>query len=306
MAADYYKTLGVGKDASKDEIKKAFRKLARKYHPDINKNPGAEEKFKEINEAFSVLSNDSKREQYDMFGTVNDGGFSGFNQQSGFNNFSGFEDIFNDFFGFRSGRGDERNPYTGEDLKVDVSVSLEEVYQGVNKNVSFYAYVKCDECNGSGARDKKSVKVCPECGGDGTVIRNIMIGPLRMQNRAQCRECSGTGTIIANKCRNCNGEGRVKEEVDFKVKIPKGISDNTRIRLKGKGNAGKNNNESGDLYVFVTVEEHEFFERFKDKRYCILMFLRNPTEINPFDINKAGFGAMSAWIAIDDISKIKK
>lgn len=268
MSKDYYEILGVNRDAEEKEIKKAFRKLARKYHPDVNNEPGAEDKFKEINEAFSVLSDPYKREQYDMFGTTGDQA-SGFQRAGGFTgNFRGFEDIFgedifSDLFGFGRKRKSQRRD-AGEDLKVDINISLEDVFKGVKKDVEYYSYVNCDACNGSGAKNKNSVKVCASCKGSGYVSRDVMLGPIRMRNTVECPDCKGEGKSIKDKCKKCHGKGRVKEKVKLKVKIPKGVMDGTRIRIAGKGNAGIRGATNGDLFVFVHVKEHDVFERYDE------------------------------------------
>ncbi|VVB75564.1 Chaperone protein DnaJ [Candidatus Tiddalikarchaeum anstoanum] len=304
MAKNYYETLGVGKDSNVDAIKKAYRKLARQYHPDVNKNPNAEEKFKEINEAFSVLSDPDKRQQYDNFGTTNfnagggsgpqgfGGGFEGF----GGGNFRGFEDMFNedifaDLFGFGGGRRTRRETREeqGEDLRVDVEVTLKDVYFGVKKNVEYYNYVSCDVCNGSGARKGSKPVTCPNCRGSGyvNVIRNL--GPIRMQSTAVCNNCEGNGKIIKDKCENCNGEGRVRKKISVSVKIPRGVRDGTKIRIQGKGASGKNNAGTGDLYVFVKVLEHEMFERYNENLLTTIdlsypqLVLGDKIEINTFD-----------------------
>ncbi|MBN1924136.1 MAG: molecular chaperone DnaJ [Nanoarchaeota archaeon] len=268
MAKDYYKVLGVSKDADEKEIKKAFRTLARKYHPDVNKESGAEEKFKEVNEAFSVLGDRSKREQYDMFGTTagqyGGQGFNGFEGFQGFEGFGGFEDLFTDLFGFGNRRARNKEDSRGEDLKVEVSITLEDVYKGVSEDVEYYAFVECGKCGGSGAKSKNSIETCSNCNGQGQVFRDVMLGPIRMRNSSVCQACNGQGKYIREKCSKCDGKGRIKEKVKLKVKIPKGISDGMRIRIEGKGNAGFNNSPSGDLYVFVNVKEHETFERYEE------------------------------------------
>lgn len=268
MAKDYYKLLGVSKDANQNELKKAFRKLARKYHPDVNKNAGAEDKFKEINEAFSVLSDPSKRQQYDTFGTTQPG--AGGRRAGGFGGggFRGFEDVFGedifaDLFGFGKQRR-QRSQSNGEDLRADIDITLKDVYNGVKKDIEYTAYVSCKKCNSSGAKKGTKIETCNVCHGNGYVRRDIMLGPIRMQNSVLCGSCRGKGKFIKTKCDNCNGKGRVKEKVKLSVKIPKGIRDGTRIRLSGKGSVGEQNSQAGDLYVFVNVKEHDTFERFDE------------------------------------------
>jgi len=268
LTNDYYKTLGVSKDATQEEIKKAFRNLARKYHPDINKEKNSEEKFKEINEAFSVLGDRSKREQYDMFGTTANqqgqtgGGFQGFNS-SNFN-FEDLGDIFGDLFGF-GGRGQKRHEdNSGEDLKVEITIELKDVFFGTEKEVKYHAYTACDKCKGSGAKNKNSIKTCDACNGRGVEVRQIRTPFGIISQQMTCSKCRGKGKYINEKCSECNGHGRIKEEINLKIKIPKGISDGQNIRIRDKGNAGINNGPNGDLYVFVSVSEDDVFERYED------------------------------------------
>ncbi|MDD4353454.1 MAG: molecular chaperone DnaJ [Candidatus Nanoarchaeia archaeon] len=271
MPKNYYETLGVSKDASQDEIKKAYRKMAMKCHPDVNKEKGAEEKFKELNEAFSVIGDESKRQQYDMFGTTRDqqsqgaqGGFQGFGggQGQGFEDmFGGFEDIFGSFFGQRSSRQEDES---GEDLRYDLEIDLEDVYFGAEKEINYYAYVECKKCDGSGASSKSKIQVCQTCHGKGFVTQMVNLGPIRMQNQGVCPSCRGKGKSIKDPCTNCDGKGRIKDKVSIKVKIPKGINEGQRIKVKGRGNAAKNNNSPGDLYVFINIKEHSEFERYNE------------------------------------------
>ncbi|MFA5333131.1 MAG: molecular chaperone DnaJ [Candidatus Nanoarchaeia archaeon] len=270
MPKNYYETLGVSKDASQEEIKKAYRKMAMKYHPDVNKEKGAEDKFKELNEAFSVIGDESKRQQYDMFGTTRDqqnqGGFQQ-GAQGGFNGagfedmFGGFEDIFGSFFGQRSHRQEDES---GEDLRYDLEIELEEVYFGAEKEISYYAYVECSKCDGSGASNKSKIHVCSTCHGKGFITQMVNLGPIRMQNQGVCPTCRGKGKTIKDPCSQCDGKGRIKDKVKIKVKIPKGINEGQRIKIKGKGNAAKNNNAPGDLYVFISIKEHSRFERYNE------------------------------------------
>lgn len=278
MPKNYYETLGVSKDANHDEIKKAYRKLAMKYHPDVNKEKGSDDKFKELNEAFSVLGDDSKRQQYDMFGATRDqqsqGGFGGFGQGQGFEGqgfedifggLGGFEDLFGSFFGQKSrNRQQQEEDESGEDLRYDLEIDLEDVYFGAEKEINYYAYIKCKKCDGLGASGKSKVSNCGTCHGKGFVTQIVNLGPIRMQNQGVCPTCRGKGKTIKDPCEHCNGQGRIKDKVSLKVKIPKGINDSQRLKLKAKGNAGKNNNESGDLYVFVTIKEHSEFERYNE------------------------------------------
>ncbi|MDD2678652.1 MAG: molecular chaperone DnaJ [Candidatus Nanoarchaeia archaeon] len=266
MPKDYYETLGVAKNASKEEIKKAYRKLAMKCHPDVNKEKGAEEKFKELNEAFSVLNDDSKRQQYDMFGTTRDqqsqGGFSGQGFEDIFGGMGGFEDLFGSFFGQR--RSARQEDESGEDLRYDLEIELEDAYFGAEKEINYYAFVECKKCDGSGAKNKSSISVCSKCRGKGFITQIVNLGPIRMQNQGVCPDCQGKGKTIKDSCSHCNGKGRIKEEISLKIRIPKGIDEGQRLKLKGKGNAGRNGAKSGDLYVFISIKEHPNFERYNE------------------------------------------
>ena len=256
MAKDYYEILGVDRNASQQEIKKAYRKLAMKYHPDRNKSKEAEQRFKEINEAFSVLGNPEKRRQYDSFGTTAEGQ----------DFYQGFEDIFNDdFFGniFNFGRSREKRQ-RGSDIYADLTISLKDAFDGVKKEVSFVRYEVCSRCHGSGAKTKESVKVCDYCGGRGFIDRMVSLGPLRMRNTQECPKCHGRGRIITEKCPLCHGRGNVRKEASIEVSVPRGVEDGMSIRIAGKGNAGPHGQQAGDLFIRIHVEENELFERKKD------------------------------------------
>ena len=260
---DYYDVLGVNKSASADELKSAYRKLAVKFHPD--KNPGdkiAEDKFKEASEAYGILSDKSKKENYDNFGhaAFENGG----NGQGGFGGFSGadFSDIFEDFFGDFGGGGrrssrrrDSNN--RGSDLRYDLSISLEEAYSGKKQNIQFSASEKCNTCKGDGCKPGSSPDRCTYCGGNGRVRSNQ--GFFTVQQT--CPQCSGSGEEITNPCNSCNGKGTKQASKKISVTIPKGVDDGTRIRLAGKGEAGTRGSESGDLYLFINVNTHELFKR---------------------------------------------
>ena len=270
MSKDYYNTLGVSKESSAAEIKKAYRKLAKKYHPDKNKSKDAEDNFKKINEAFSVVGNRSKREQYDMFGTrANQQQSSASGMNGGFNfNFGGgggFEDlgdIFGDLFGF--GKRQKKSSNRGEDLRTDINITLKEVYFGISKEINYYVNIKCNKCDGLGAKNKSSIKTCSTCNGQGQVLRQIRTPFGVIQQQSICPHCQGKGKIITEKCEKCNGKGINKEKITLNIKIPKGIHDEQRIRLAGKGNAGRNNGPNGDLYVFINIKEDNIFERYDD------------------------------------------
>lgn len=264
---DYYEVLGVSKDASADEIKKAYRKLAIQYHPD--KNPGdktAEEKFKEAAEAYDVLSNSDKRARYDQFGHA---GLDGFSAGGGFDGggmsmediFAQFGNIFGGHFGggfggfsgFGGGGGGKR-VRKGSDLRVRVKVTLKDVAFGVEKKLKVKRYVKCAACNGSGAEDSNSVVKCTTCGGAGVVNRvtNSLFGTMQVQS--ECPNCNGMGTTITKKCKHCGGTGIVQEEEIIPVKIPAGVADGMYFSVKGKGNAARNGGIDGDLQVLIEEE----------------------------------------------------
>lgn len=267
---DYYEVLGVSKTATQDELKKAYRKLARKYHPDLNKdNPEAAEKFKECNEAYSVLSDEQKRAQYDQFGPEafenggmggpGAGGFGGFGGFGG----SGMEDIFDMFFGGqgRGGRSNNAGPQRGADLRYDMEISFEEAAFGVEKEISLKRAERCEHCHGEGAEPGSKVETCPECHGSGYVrfTQNTMFG--QMVNERPCSRCHGEGKIISDPCRECRGTGTVKKTKKLKVKIPAGVDNGSRLRVGGEGEAGLKGGPSGDLYVYLYVKPHKFFER---------------------------------------------
>lgn len=268
---DYYEVLGVSKTATQDELKKAYRKLARKYHPDLNKdNPEAAEKFKECNEAYSVLSDEQKRAQYDQFGpeafeNVGMGGGPGAGGFGGFGGFggSGMEDIFDMFFGGqgRGGRSNNAGPQRGADLRYDMEITFEEAAFGVEKEISLKRAERCEHCHGEGAEPGSKVETCPECHGSGYVrfTQNTMFG--QMVNERPCSRCHGEGKIISNPCKECGGSGTVKKTKKLKVKIPAGVDNGSRLRVGGEGEAGLKGGPSGDLYVYLYVKPHKFFER---------------------------------------------
>lgn len=268
---DYYEVLGVSKTATQDELKKAYRKLARKYHPDLNKdNPEAAEKFKECNEAYSVLSDEQKRAQYDQFGpeAFENGGMGGGPGAGGFGGFGGFggsgmEDIFDMFFGGqgRGGRSNNAGPQRGADLRYDMEITFEEAAFGVEKEISLKRAERCEHCHGEGAEPGSKVETCPECHGSGYVrfTQNTMFG--QMVNERPCSRCHGEGKIISNPCKECGGSGTVKKTKKLKVKIPAGVDNGSRLRVGGEGEAGFKGGPSGDLYVYLYVKPHKFFER---------------------------------------------
>ena len=272
---DYYEVLGVSKNATKDELKKAYRKLAIQYHPDRQQGKSdaekkeAEEKFKEAAEAYDVLSDDTKRQRYDQFGHAGVGGASG----GGFSDvndiFSHFGDIFGDFFGgggfssgfggFGGGRGGAVRK--GSNLRVRVKLNLSEIVSGVEKKIKIKKKVTCTACNGSGAATSNDMQTCPDCKGSGYVVRvvNGIFG--RMQQQSPCPRCGGEGKIITHKCPHCNGEGVVDAEETVTVKIPAGVADGMQLNVQGKGNAPRHGGINGDLLVLIAEEEHPEFER---------------------------------------------
>ena len=260
---DYYDVLGINKNASSEEIKSAYRKLAVKYHPD--KNPGdksAEDKFKQASEAYGILSDKSKRENYDNFGHAafeNNGGQQG----GGFGGFSGadfsdiFEDFFGDFGGGRSSRGRRNSNNRGSDLRYDLSITLEEAYSGKKQNIQFSSTDKCTICKGSGSKPGYSADRCSYCGGNGKIRSNQ--GFFTVQQT--CPQCSGSGEEITNPCNDCGGSGNKQISKKISVTIPKGVDDGTRIRLAGKGESGTRGGASGDLYLFINIKSHDLFKR---------------------------------------------
>jgi molecular chaperone DnaJ len=260
MARDYYDVLGVSRNSEKEEIKRAFRKLARQYHPDVNKAEDAESKFKEINEAYEVLSDDDKRARYDRFGHagVNGGGFGGASAAG----FGGFEDIFETFFN-NMGRtsGGQRGARRGGDIRIDTTIEFIEAAHGLEKEIEFQRLEECDVCDGSGAKEGSQPTTCPECQGSGEVrqVRQTFIGSV--VRVTACPRCGGKGSIVTNPCNNCDGSGRRRKKAALNVKIPAGVHDGLRIQLRGEGDAGEATAPPGDLYVVIHVKEHEYFKR---------------------------------------------
>ena len=265
---DYYEVLGVQKGCSDDELKKAYRKLAKQYHPDLN--PGdkdAEAKFKEVNEAYAVLSDSEKRARYDQFGHAGvDPSYGG---GAGAGGFGGFDmgdlgDLFGSFFGggFGGGRAQRRNaPQRGESIRQNVILSFEEAAFGCEKEISVNRIETCDECGGTGAAKGTSAETCPNCRGTGTVTQTQRT-PLGMfQTQGACPNCRGTGKIIKKPCSKCGGAGRVRKTRKFKVNIPAGIDEGQSIQQRGQGNAGVNGGPAGDLFVTISIRPHPIFTR---------------------------------------------
>jgi molecular chaperone DnaJ len=273
---DYYEVLGVQRNASKDEIKDAYRKLALQYHPDRNKSPGAEEKFKEISEAYAVLSDDQKRQQYDMLGHAgfdqrytSEDIFRGTDFDSIFRDM-GFGDIFRTFFGggFGGGFGGER-VNRGQDLAYDLELTLEEAARGTEKEVEIPRTEKCDVCGGSGAKPGTTPKVCPRCGGAGQVQNTRKSAFGTFVQVTVCPQCRGKGRIIETPCGNCHGSGLVRKRRKISVRIPAGIDEGYQLRLRGEGEMVSNGGEAGDLYVVVHIKPHREFMREGDDLWYV-------------------------------------
>lgn len=283
MKRDYYEVLGVGRDASKDEIKNAYRKLAMKYHPDRNKSPGAEEKFKDISEAYAVLSDDGKRAQYDQFGHA---GISGrYTTSDIFRDFDfdifrdfgfgGLNRIFDIFFGqnrprYEStvrGRVSPHGPERGADIRYDLEISLEEAASGSKKEVNISRVETCDACNGTGAKPG-GLKTCPVCGGSGWKEYTQRMGFGFASVRSTCSRCGGRGQIIVSPCPACHGSGKTAKTRRILVDVPSGVDDGSMLRIAGEGEAGTNGGPRGDLYVAIHLKKHEVFERNEDDVTC--------------------------------------
>jgi molecular chaperone DnaJ len=266
MSKDFYKTLDVEKNASADEIKKAYRKLAMKYHPDQNKdNAEAEEKFKEINEAYDVLKDEQKRAAYDRFGSAafdGSAGAGGFGGAGGFSGFGAgafsdiFEDMFGEFMGNRGGRT-RGGPQRGSDLQYTLEINLEDAFRGKDATIKIPVNDTCDVCEGSGAEAGTSAGNCPTCDGQGRIRQQQGLFLIERT----CPTCNGQGRVISNPCKKCGGQGRLRKDKTLKVKIPPGVETGRRIRLSGEGEAGVMSGPRGDLYVMLAVKPHKLFKR---------------------------------------------
>ncbi|MFG0213050.1 molecular chaperone DnaJ [Brevibacillus porteri] len=267
MKRDLYEVLGVAKDADADEIKKAYRKLARQYHPDVNKEADAEEKFKEVKDAYDVLSEPQKRAQYDRFGHQDPnqgfggGGFDG-------SGMGGFGDIFDMFFGGGGRRSNPNAPRKGSDLQFGLSIDFIDAIFGKETDVEIPKEAECDTCLGSGAKPGSGVDTCKTCSGTGQqeVVANTPFG--RIVNRRVCSTCEGKGKVVKEKCSTCRGNGRVKVRRKIHLNIPAGVDDGAQLRVTGEGEPGANGGPAGDLYVVLRVKTHEFFEREGNDIYC--------------------------------------
>ena len=260
---DFYDVLGVGRNAPASEIKKAYRGLAKEFHPDRNADAQAEKRFKEISEAYEVLSDQQKRATYDQFGAAavqgagGQGGFSGFG--------SSFADVFDDLFGeFRGRRQGSAGPARGADMRYNLEITLEDAYKGRTTQVRVPTHVTCEACGGSGAADRSKPTTCPTCNGVGRV--RTQQGFFTIERT--CHACQGAGQIIQDPCKTCSGNGRVRTEKTLSVKIPAGVEDGSRIRLGGEGEAGPRGGPPGDLYIFLSVAAHRMFQRESKNLYC--------------------------------------
>ncbi len=266
---DYYEILGIDRNATKEEIKKAYRRLSKKYHPDVSDDPDAAEKFKEITEAYEVLSDDKKRANYDRFGHADPNqGFGGFGDTDfgGFGGF-GFEDIFDTFFG-GGRRRDPNAPRQGADLQYTMTLSFEEACFGKETIIEVPREETCGTCNGTGAKPGTRPETCGHCHGTGQISIEHSTPFGRIINKRVCHHCQGTGQIIKEKCTTCRGTGKVKKTRKISVKIPAGIDDGQQLRVAGQGEPGINGGPPGDLYIIFRVRPHEFFERHGNDIYC--------------------------------------
>ena len=280
---DYYDLLGVSRDATADDLKKAFRQLAMKYHPDRNPdNKESEEKFKKINEAYSCLSDAQKRAHYDRFGTAEGmgGGYSG----------AGFGDIFGDIFGDFGGTRRQR-PAKGSDLRYDLAISLSEAVFGTEKTLDFPRWETCKECRGNGSEPGKTPETCPACKGTGQI--RFQQGFFSVSR--SCSKCQGTGIKITHPCKNCKGTGRIQEHKSISLKIPAGVDTGSRLRISGEGEPGEYGGPHGDLYVVLNIEEHPFFKREGTEIFCEV----------PVSFPQAALGTEIEVPTIDGTTKLK-
>ncbi len=288
---DYYEVLGVNRDASEEEIKKAYRRLAMKYHPDRNPdNPKAEELFKEAKEAYEILTDASKRQAYDQFGHAGVDPQAGMG--GGFGGMGGFADAFSDIFGdiFGGGRG-RSNVYRGADLRYNLEITLEEAARGTETRIRIPTMVECEACHGTGARKGSEPKICPTCGGHGQV--RIQQGFFSIQQT--CPRCHGSGRYIPDPCPTCHGAGRVKQHKTLSVKIPAGVDEGDRIRLSGEGEPGVNGGPPGDLYVQIHLKAHAVFQRDRDDLHCEM----------PISFVTAALGGEIEIPTLDGVAKLK-
>lgn len=288
MPKNYYEILGVTRNASDEEIKKSYRKLAKKYHPDVCSDDDATAKFKEISEAYQVLGDPNRRRDYDMFGTVDMGG--------GFGGFGAFDDLFNMFFTDFSAGGRARTAAErGSDLGLEIEVDFKEAVFGAERNIDIQKMVRCTVCNGSGAKEGTSVSICPECGGSGQIQTSQKTFLGNFVRSYPCERCRGSGQIIASPCSECNGQGRKARKEGINITIPAGIVDGMRLRMDGHGQAGIKGGPPGDLYVTVHVKPHEFFIRDGDNIVCRI----------PLTFSQAAIGTTVEIPTLDGTEEIK-
>lgn len=297
---DYYEVLGVQKNATKDDIKKAYRKLAIQNHPD--KNPGnkeAEDRFKEATEAYEVLGDEKKRQTYDQFGFAGIEGMGGGGAHDYSSVFRDFEDIFGDFGGIfdsffgggnRTRRSAKETSHRGSDLRYDMAISFTDAVFGTKEEISFMKNQSCGDCGGSGAASGSGKRTCPSCGGSGQIRRSQGFFSIAQT----CPTCRGEGYVIENPCKTCNGSGLLQKKQKIKVTIPPGIESGKRIHIPGQGEAGPGGGPSGDLYVYINVKPHEYFERDNNDVYCVI----------PISITQASLGA-EVLVSTLDNKKIK-
>ncbi len=271
---DYYEVLGVDKNASADQIKRAYRKMAKKYHPDVNKEPGAEEKFKEVQEAYDVLSDDNKKAAYDRYGHAAFDQNAGFGGAGGFGGFGGFEDvdlgdIFGSFFGGGS-RQRKTGPMRGEDRYVQLEIDFMDAIKGKKTEIKINYDEPCSHCHGTGAKNPNDLQTCPRCGGTGT-IRTQQRSPFgTFVNQTTCPDCGGTGKIVKDKCTHCHGKGYVNKTITVELNIPAGINSHQQLRVQGKGYRGTNGGSNGDLFVEILVKSHPHFQRENQNIYITI------------------------------------
>ncbi len=264
MARDYYEVLGIARGASPEDIKRAYRRLARKYHPDVNKEAGAEETFKEINRAYEILSEPDIRARYDRFGEAGVGGAAGAGGFQDFGDMGGFADIFESFFGGFGGVGQtsrRRGPSRGDDLRLDLKLNFKEAVFGGEKEIKISHLENCATCNGSGAKPGTRPSTCTTCGGSGQVRRTTRTPFGSFAQVSTCPTCGGTGEMVEEPCETCGGSGNRQESKKLKITIPAGVDNGTRLRVSGEGDTGKRSGPAGDLYVYLFVEEDSHFRR---------------------------------------------
>ena len=266
MSKDYYKILGVNNDASQEDIKRSYRKLAMKYHPDKNRgDKDAESTFKDINEAYEVLKDSNKRSSYDRYGSSSSYNSSDFSNSAGFSGFSDvFGDIFNDFVGEKSSSYSSNSENNGTDLRYDATITLDEAYKGIKKKISFSTYVSCHYCSGLGAQSSSDISVCSNCRGSG--YTNIQQGFFMVQQT--CYKCNGKGSFILNSCDLCLGNGRTKKLKTLIVNIVAGVRNGAKIKLSKEGEAGIRTGNVGDLYIYIKIKSHQFYTREGNDLYC--------------------------------------